>query len=360
MLTILFRFAAALTLLTVAGCAPAEPEPGTPYHHTADGFRNPPGSPERYPWHKRTGWVLSRLLSLTSEAEASGLPNDHSLSREDALAGYRALEGQDTITWIGHMTALLRLDGKTVLTDPWLTERAAPLPGFGPKRFVPPAFGFDDLPKIDVVMVSHSHYDHFDLATIAGLPGKQEITAVVPLGLGKYFRERGYRHVVELDWHDKTEVDGLTITAMPVIHWSKRSLFSSNKTLWSAFAIESAAGRRVYVGGDAEYGPVYKALADRYGGFDLALLSIGAYLPRRVMHGSHCLPETCLQLGLDLDAHAMAGLHWGTVKLSDEPLSEPPARFLQAAKAAGVAKERIWIMKIGETRRLPSRPRVGS
>lgn len=284
------------------------------------------------------------------------VPADHIVPPDEARASLDAINGADSITWIGHMTALLRLNGKVVLTDPFFSEYATPVPPFGPQRAVAPAMAIEDLPPVDVVVISHSHYDHLDLNAIEQLANRENITAVVPLGLGHYFSERGYRRVVELDWMEKTEAAGLSITAMPVIHWSKRSFFDKNDTLWAAYAIEAQGGLRVYFGGDAEYGPVYKTLRDSMGGFDVALLSVGAYMPRVIMQGNHSIPETTLQLGLDLDSHTMIAMHWGTIALGAEEFAEPVTRFREAGRAAGLDDDRVWTLKIGETRKLTRRP----
>lgn len=337
----------------LAACAAPEHKPGAPWHHTTTGFRNPAGSPERNPWWMRLPWVLTRPVALAFDRTVP--PADHLVPPAEAVARYRALAGENTLTWIGHMTALLRLGGKTVLTDPWFSDHASPIAPLGPKRYVAPGISIADLPPIDVVLISHNHYDHLDLASIERLPERGRITAIVPLGLGHYFEERGYGRVIELDWHETAKVHGIVFTAMPVIHWSKRSFFKSNDTLWAGFAIEGADGLRLYYGGDAEYGPVYKENAKLHGGFDVALLSIGAFAPRIVMNGSHCVPADCLKMGLDLGAHTLAGLHWGTGPLGSEDFSAPPEQFRAAAKAAGIAEARIWIMKIGETRVLPRR-----
>lgn len=339
--------------------AQGEPEqlPGARYHHTDAGFRNPAGSPERGAWPGRLAWISGKIVDIVTEAQAAPV-TDHVLPKDQVLKGLGAMRGQNTITWIGHMTALLRIDGKTVLTDPWLSDYATPIPPVGPKRYVPPALGLDELPKIDFVIISHSHFDHLDLPTIDALPGKETITAIVPLKLGDYFRERGYGTVIELDWEESAAVGGMRFTALPVIHWSKRSLIDDNDTLWAGFAIEGPGGARIYFGGDAEYGPVYAETAKRHGGFDLALLSIGAFLPRTVMHGAHCVPENCLKIGMDLGAHVNLGLHWGTIQLGDDGPVEGQARFLAGAKALGLPDERVWLMKIGETRVLPRRPEL--
>ena len=301
----------------------------------------------------RLPWVLTRPFAMAFTQTVP--PAGHVVPPAEAARHYRALEGKNTLTWIGHMTALLRLGGKTVLTDPWFSDYASPIPPVGPKRYVAPGIPLAGLPPIDVVLISHNHYDHLDLPTIEKLPGRGRITEIVPLGLGHYFEEQGYGRVIELDWFDTAKVHGIAFTAMPVIHWSKRSISKSNDTLWAGFAIEGSDGQRLYFGGDAEYGPVYKENAKRYGGFDIALLSIGAFKPRIVMDGAHCVPADCLKMGLDLGAHTLAGLHWGTGPLGSDGFSEPPDQFRAAAKAAGIADERVWIMRIGETRVLPRR-----
>ena len=339
--------------IALAACATPEHKPGAPWHHTTSGFRNPPGSPERNPWWMRLPWVLTRPFAMAFTQTVP--PAGHVVPPAEAARRYRALEVKNTLTWIGHMTALLRLSGKTVLTDPWFSDYASPIPPVGPKRYVAPGIPLAGLPPIDVVLISHNHYDHLDLPTIEKLPGRERITAVVPLGLGHYFEERGYGRVIELDWFDTAKVHGIAFTAMPVIHWSKRSISKSNDTLWAGFAIEGSDGLRLYFGGDAEYGPVYKENAKRYGGFDVALLSIGAFRPRIVMDGAHCVPADCLKIGLDLGAHTLVGLHWGTGPLGSDNFSEPPDRFRVAAKTAGISDERVWIMRIGETRVLPRR-----
>jgi L-ascorbate metabolism protein UlaG (beta-lactamase superfamily) len=344
-----------LAVALVAGCGEPQQAPGNPYHHTEFGFRNPPDSPERNNWFERLPWVTNRLASFITQAVAAE-PQDHVLPRKAALAGLSEHDGRNTVTWIGHMTAMLRLDGKTVLTDPWLTDHAGPLGTWGPKRYTPAAFGFDDLPQIDFVVISHSHYDHLDVPTIEQLPGREHITAVVPLKIGKFFREAGYGKVIELDWEESTDVDGMKFTALPVIHWSKRSVLATNDTLWAGFAIESPSGARVYFGGDAEYGRIYQQVAKRHGGFDLALLSIGAYLPRVVMNGSHCVPADCLKIGTDLGAHTHLGIHWGTIELGNDTVYQARDAFIAAGRAAGLPENRVWTMKIGETRVLPRRP----
>jgi N-acyl-phosphatidylethanolamine-hydrolysing phospholipase D len=192
------------------------------------------------------------------------------------------------------------------------------------------------------------------LKAIRALPHKDRIAAVTTLGLGAYFRNRGYDDVRELDWGQRTSRDGVTITAVPAVHFSKRTPFDRNRTLWAGFAIEGG-GKRVYFAGDSAYGPVFAEWGERLGGFDLGLVGIGAYAPRALMVATHTSPEDAIQLGRDLGCRTLMGMHWGSIKLTDEPVFEPPRRFREAGKAGGYAPEDLWIMKIGETREIPAR-----
>jgi L-ascorbate metabolism protein UlaG (beta-lactamase superfamily) len=277
-----------------------------------------------------------------------------------ARAGLEAHAEHESITWLGHAAFLIRVGGKTLLTDPYLSEYASPLGAMGPQRFVPPGLAVGDLPPIDVLIVSHNHYDHLDLATVESLPGKERIVVLVPLGLGDVFRERGYVDVRELDWHQSVEFDGITVTALPAIHFSRRGYSDINRTLWMGTMIDSGRSR-IYFSGDTGYGPVFARLGAKYGPFDLALVPIGAYLPESIMSPVHTTPEEAVALGLDLRAQVLLAHHWGTVVLSDEPPFEPPGGFLAAGHLRGLADDRLWLLRIGETRPvLVSRASIGA
>ena len=340
---------AVLLVSFATGCATA-PTRGAPGE--AVRFENPADSPKRTTFIARLPTMLARFARHGIASQTRD--RSHILAHAEVLQGFEAAVGETSVTWIGHITTLLRVDGRTVLTDPWWSNYASPISGIGPKRYAPPALAIDELPQIDVVVVSHNHYDHLDLDAIARLPNRERIAAVVPLGLGVFFRERGYGRVVELDWEQSVEVRGLKVTALPAIHWSKRSAFKMNDTLWAAFAIEGPGGTRVFFGGDSDYGPVHARIAGRWGGFDLALLSIGGFHN----DGVHCTPEACARMGVDLGARALVPLHWGTIYLGEGPPQELPARFAAAAVADGLAPDDVWIMRIGETRELPPRPRA--
>lgn len=310
-------------------------------------YENPPGSTRRTSIVTRLPTLIARFIRHTVKPVTND--RSHILPHATALALLEAAAGDNSITWIGHMTALLEIDGRTVLTDPWWANYASPVPGFGPKRYAPPALALEELPPIDLVIVSHGHYDHLDKRAIARLPSRATATAVVPLGLGGFFRDAGYGAVVELAWDESVDVNGMLVTARPAIHWSKRRAFKTNDTLWAAFAIEGPRGTRVFFGGDSDYGPVHTAVSQRWRGFDLAILSIGGFHN----DGVHCEPEDCVLIGMGVDARVLVPLHWGTIYLGEGPPQELPARFAAAAASHGYDASRVWTMRIGETRSWP-------
>ncbi len=270
--------------------------------------------------------------------------------------------GPESLTWLGHASFLLRTGGLTVLTDPFLSDRASPTAGFGPKRFVPPGLPLRELPPIDAIVISHNHYDHLDARSVEeiSLKGRGAPVAVVPSGLGPFFSSRRYSDVRELTWGEGTllrkssSFSPVSFSCLPCIHFSGRTPFDRNATLWCSWSIESA-GRKVFFAGDTGYGPVFGEIGRRIGPFDIALVPIGAYEPKSIMQPVHCNPEEAVSVGRDLGAHTLVAMHWGTVVLTDEPAFEPPGRFRAAASRAGIPDGRAWIMRIGETRATPSR-----
>ncbi len=319
-----------------------------PLHHTAAGFRNPPGSGplrsgDRRAW---TSFLYRRILRRAAVA----VPEGHVQPASETMDGvFNRRSDADRLTWLGHSSFLLRLDGLNILTDPFLTDYASPLPPFGPKRFAPPGLLPAQLPRIDLLLLSHNHYDHLDLRTIEALAGKDRIEVVVPLRLARYFEEGGYRRVHELDWHQELTFGELTIRALPAIYFSERSLFDRNRTLWTGYAIEGR-NKRIYFAGDTAYGPVFRELGRSGAPFDLGLLPIGAYEPRALMRAGHVTAEEAVTIGRELRAKRLVGMHWGAIQLTDEPPFEPPGRFRAAATAAGYDVEDAWVMRIGETR----------
>jgi N-acyl-phosphatidylethanolamine-hydrolysing phospholipase D len=273
------------------------------------------------------------------------------------IAYPRASSSEFTATWIGHSTILLQIGGLNVLTDPVFSERAFPVQWAGPQRVMAPALSLDALPPIDVVLLSHSHYDHLDKPAVKRLARAHPLaTWVLPLGLAAYVRGWGVETTIELDWWQHTLVQGLGITATPARHFSARRLGDRNKSLWCGFALE-IADRRAYFAGDTAYHPEFGQIGARCGPFDFVMMPIGAYDPRWFMHVVHVDPEEAVRAFTDLlDASTgaptplMLGIHWGTFRLTDEPMDEPPRRTADRWRELGLDADRLWIGKFGETR----------
>jgi N-acyl-phosphatidylethanolamine-hydrolysing phospholipase D len=330
-----------------ADAGPAAGGPGTPWHHTADGFRNPPGSPT--PGGDRGDWFGFFWRNMNRDGQVA-LPAGHVLGEAETLR-LLARESGDSLTWLGHASFLIRAGGRNILTDPFLTRHASPLPPLGPERFAPPALPPAALPEVDVLLLSHNHYDHLDLPTLEALPRKSRMQVIVPLGVGRYLDGVGFARIDELDWGGRFELPGLRIHAVPAVHFSKRTLFDRNQTLWGGYLIEGG-GRRIYFAGDTAYGPVFPQIGKDLGRLDMALLPIGAYEPRELMRGSHVTPEEAVRVGRDVAADRLVAMHWGTIQLTDEPPFEPPDRFRTAAAGGGWTADDAWVMAIGETRTL--------
>jgi N-acyl-phosphatidylethanolamine-hydrolysing phospholipase D len=260
-----------------------------------------------------------------------------------------ALAENPSITWIGHATFLVRMDGITFLTDPMFSERASPVSFAGPKRLVPPGVPLDALPRVDFATLSHDHYDHSDLESIEALV-KRGTTFVVGLGMGDLIRRFG-GEVIELDWWQSTTIGAVTIHCVPAQHFSGRGLLDGDTRLWAGWVVEGQS-RRFYHAGDTGYFDGFEQIGARFGPIDLAAIPIGAYEPNAdIMRFVHVNPEEAAKVGRDVGAKRMVGMHWGTFDLTDEPLNEPPKRFHAAATAAGYAPEDVWVLDVGETRR---------
>jgi N-acyl-phosphatidylethanolamine-hydrolysing phospholipase D len=258
-----------------------------------------------------------------------------------------ALAASTGLTWIGHASFLVRMDGTTFLTDPMFSRRASPLSFAGPARLVPPGVALDALPKVDFALVSHDHYDHLDLPSVRAL-ARRGVRFVVPAGVGELVRRAG-GEVTELAWWERTDVGPVTVHCVPSRHFSGRSLFDRNRRSWAGFVVEGPT-RRFYHAGDTATFDGFSEIGRRLGPIDLAAMPIGAYLPRRIMAPVHVTPEEALQGALAARASRVAAMHWGTFDLADEPLDEPPRRFRAEAERLGLAEDRAWVLKVGETR----------
>ena len=320
--------------------------PGTrPAHHSDDGtFRNPPGSPKQ---NFSSGTLLSFLWGKLIDTKVYKPGADVIMASAESRKNL-ATAANPSITWLGHASFLIRLDGKTVLTDPYLGSNAGPL-WFGPKRFAPPPIAVEDLPPIDVLVLSHNHYDHLDLTSIEKLAGKERMTVLLPLGLKRIFSDLGYANVIEMDWWQSEKVGALEVQALPAVHYSARGLFDRNRTLWASFAIRGK-DLKLWFSGDTAPAAVFDEIGQGAGPFDLAMVGIGAYEPHELMKSTHSTPEEAIGIVRAVRATKAIGMHWGTVKLGTEDPFEAARRFKAAAKASGYGEDNAWIMRIGETR----------
>ena len=321
-----------------------------PYHHLPDGtFRNPEGSPLR---SENIKWSYKKFNQEKKKLDMT-VPKEHVVDKDKVKADLEKFKNDDYIAWIGHATFLIKLGDITIITDPVFSKNAGPLI-FGPKRFTKPALELNEIPKTDVFLLTHNHYDHQDMSTIRKFPFK-DAKVMLPLKLGKYFKR--YKDVNEMDWYDEIKVnDNLKITLLPAVHWSKRSLTDTNKTLWGNFLIEYK-NKKILFGCDTGYGNIYKELGKKYGPIDLAMINIGAYnfypiMPYKDKSAYHTNPEEALGIGRDLKSKKVLGMHWGTFVLSLEPIMEPPIRFKDSAEKYGFKKEDALIFKIGQITRL--------
>ena len=321
-----------------------------PYHHLPDGtFRNPEGSPKR---DSNVKWSY-KIFNAERKKIKIDFPEDHIVPRDKVLKDLHQNKDSDYIVWIGHATFLIKLGDTTIITDPVFSKNTGPLT-FGPKRYVDPAIKLDEVPKTDLLLLTHNHYDHLDASAIRNFPHKNT-KVLLPLKLSKYFKR--FKDVNELDWYDEIQVNkDIKVTLLPAVHWSKRSLWDTNKTLWGNFLIEYK-GKKILFASDTGYGNIYKELGNKYGPIDVTFINIGAYnfypmMPVKDKSIYHTNPEEALQIGKDLNSKKVVGMHWGTVVLSLEPIMEPPKRFKDSAKNFGYSKDDAIIFKIGELKKL--------
>ena len=322
------------------------------FHHLPNGtFRNPEGSPVRdinVRWSYKIFNKEKKKLDMT-------VSSDHVVKKDKVLSDLKKFQHEDYIAWIGHATFLIKLGNSTIITDPIFSKNAGPL-FFGPKRYTEPALNLNELPKTEIFLLTHNHYDHQDMFTIKKFPYK-DARVLLPLKLGKYFTKNGYKNVNEMDWYDEIKINqNLKITFLPAVHWSKRSLTDTNKTLWGSFLIEYKE-KKILFNCDTGVGNIYKDLGEKYGPIDLTFINIGAYnffpiMPYKDKSVYHTNPEEALKVAQNLKSKKVIGMHWGTFILSLEPIMEPPIRFKKNAEKYGFKKEDAIIYRIGEFKSL--------
>jgi N-acyl-phosphatidylethanolamine-hydrolysing phospholipase D len=339
-----------------------------PTHHRANGFQN-----NYQPFEPKT---LAQVLRWRMKSALGGLPKAPLAPIPTVAADLDFVHGnvgatqEPAVTWIGHATVLAQLGGLNVLTDPIFSVRASPVGFIGPKRLQPPGVSLRDLPPIDVVLVSHNHYDHLDLASVTALAsqGGGSPLFVVPLGLAAWFRAEGIERVIELDWWQSytlhTSHGTAELVLVPAQHWSARGIKDQMTSLWGGFAL-FAPDCHFFFAGDTGYSRDFLDMRERFadrqtpelgGGFDITLLPLGSYEPRWFMQQQHVNVPEAVKIHRDLGAKRSLGVHWGTFALSDEPLDEPPRLLAALREAEGLSEDEFFTVAIGETRRLQRRP----
>jgi N-acyl-phosphatidylethanolamine-hydrolysing phospholipase D len=325
-------------------------------HHRPDGFTNTgidnrdiDGSAAFFRWQ----WERFR----------QGLPPQDTsrVPRQAVDLGYlNARHGDISVTWLGHSTALWQVSGLNILTDPHFHERASPVRFAGPRRETPLPARLSDLPRIDVVLISHNHYDHLDRPTVLDLQAQAggPPLFVVPLGVDLWLKHEGINRVQALDWWDRHEVGGVVITLVPAQHWSSRSPFDRNRSLWGGFVVQTrweGEPFSLYYAGDTGYGRDFVDIGTRFGGFDFAQIPVGCYLPRWFMRNQHVNEAEAVQIHRDVKSRLSVGVHWGAFRLCDDPIEAPLDGLPAARRQLGVPDEDFVLMALGETRVLKQR-----
>jgi N-acyl-phosphatidylethanolamine-hydrolysing phospholipase D len=325
-------------------------QPPYPVSDHCDGFRfhNASGLRSKHRVLAFLRWSATRHLQLRTRRA-----NRRPVSTPAVPAApIRTDDSAFSVTWVGHSTVMVRMEGLTLLTDPIWSSRCSPLAFAGPRRRQPPGIPFESLPPIDLVLVSHDHYDHLDLPTLRHLVEAHDPQFVVPLGLGGWLRRRQVTRVVELDWWESAAVGGVTVHAVPAQHFCGRTPWDSNRRLWAGFVVEGPSGR-FYFAGDTGHGDHFARIGERFAPLRLAAIPIGAYEPRWFMHPVHIDPEQAIQAHLDVGSRQTIGIHFGTFRLTDEPWDEPEHLVRQILARRGLEPQRFWIPRHGETFHCP-------
>jgi L-ascorbate metabolism protein UlaG (beta-lactamase superfamily) len=255
------------------------------------------------------------------------------------------------VSFVNHATVLLQTQGMNILTDPIWSKRCSPLSFIGPKRVNAPGIAWNDLPKIDLVLISHAHYDHLDLPTVKKLVARDNPLVVVPLGVDTIIRKQNPNAKLQvLDWGQWAKVGAVTVHAEPTQHWSARTPWDANESLWASYVVDTGKDK-YYFGGDTGYasGKIFKDIGKKYGSFRFAMIGIGAYEPRWFMKQSHIAPFEAVEIYKDINAQYAMPIHFGTFQLSDEGHDQPVQDLNAALEKAGISQEKFKVLQPGQS-----------
>lgn len=333
-----------------SGCAVTQQpdEVEKPEHHTEAGFKNLYIEDSKKSFFD---FLRMRFFGSDAWADHEALASEVPIQQVEIQALLSSAEIPQ-VTWLGHSTFLIQYKGMNVLTDPIFSDRASPLPFTGPKRYVPHVIDYRHLPKIDLVVISHNHYDHLDVTAINTL-GNDTYFAV-PLRIKDWLINQGINaeKISEFDWWQGKMIGGIEVRALPSQHWSARSLTDRFETLWASWSIK-LDDFSIWFAGDTGYNPVqFKQIGKRSETFDLALIPIGAYSPRWFMQAYHVNPQEAVQIHLDVKARQSIGMHWGTYPLTAEAPMAPPEKLSGVLRNKGLSKSEFLTLKIGETMKI--------
>jgi L-ascorbate metabolism protein UlaG (beta-lactamase superfamily) len=314
-------------------------------HFNGERFFDPHGAPPRGR-RELNRWLVNRYWRGTRAKWPAWVPSPYSDRPPPRVEG-----AAWRVSYVGHASFLVQTAGLNILLDPVWSMRASPFRHVGPKRVNDPGIAFADLPPIDVVLVSHAHYDHLDTATLSRLAAAHHPQVITPLGNDAIMRAHDTAIAAEAyDWHDRVEIGrDAAVTLVPTRHWSARNLSDRKMSLWASFVIEVPAGR-IYFVGDSSYGEGghFRDARQRYGPFQLALLPIGAYEPRWFMADQHMNPAEAVQAFIDCGAKRALGHHYGTFQLTDEAIDAPLVALAEALQTTNIPAERFAALRPGQ------------
>ncbi|HLS27205.1 MAG TPA: MBL fold metallo-hydrolase [Opitutales bacterium] len=321
-------------------------------HHTSRGFQN------LYPHARHNFRDFFRWQLRLGEKDPLLVP-PHKVPRRyvptRVTPDLGALRNPDPdrlqVTWIGHTTFLIQANGLNILTDPIFSDRCSPVQFVGPRRKAAPGLQFSQLPPIDAVVISHDHYDHLDNYSIQILGDTPRY--FFPLGISRWFQRRGLTNFEEKDWGESVEFEGMRLHCLPAQHFSGRTLFDRNRTLWCSWMLE-IGDKKVYFLGDTGYAPFFEEVGEQFGAVDCALIPIGAYRPRWYMQPVHVDAREAVQIHKDIRSQFSIASHWGTFALAEEPPAEPPIYLRRALVDEGLETDEFQAVRFGETVELTS------